>query len=56
MEINSIQMADSAGHVVAYTIGPIIKHIIDCVQPYKTNKIVAFGAQKTSSDWNGKTF
>ena len=31
MEINFIQMAASAGHAVAYTIGPSFKHIIDCV-------------------------
>ena len=34
MENNFIQMAASAIHAVAYTIGPIFKHIIDCVQPY----------------------
>ena len=27
-----IQMATSAGHAVAYTIGPIFTHIIECVQ------------------------
>ena len=32
MENNFIQMAASAGHAVAYTIGPIFKNIIDCVQ------------------------
>ena len=32
-----IQMAVLAGHVVAYTIGSILKHIIDCVQLYFTN-------------------
>ena len=36
-ENNSNQMATSAGHAVAYTIGPIFKHIIDCVQLYFTN-------------------
>ena len=36
MENNFIQIANSAGHVVAYTIGPIFKHIIDCVQVYFT--------------------
>ena len=30
MENNFIQMA---GHAIAYTIGSIFKHIIDCVQP-----------------------
>ena len=37
MENNFIQMAVSAGHAVAYTIGPIFKHIIACVQLYSTN-------------------
>ena len=37
MENNFIQMAASAGHAVAYTIGPIFKHFIDCVQLYFTN-------------------
>ena len=37
MENNFIQMADSAGHAVAYTIGTIFKHIIDFVQLYFTN-------------------
>ena len=37
MDNNFIQMAASAGHGVAYTIGPICKHIIDCVQLYFTN-------------------
>ena len=32
MENNFIQMAASAGLSIAYTIGPIFKHIIDCVQ------------------------
>ena len=37
MENNIISMAASAGHAIAYTIGPIFKHIIDCVQLYFTN-------------------
>ena len=37
MENNFIQMAASAGHAVAYTIGPIFRHIIDYVQLYFTN-------------------
>ena len=37
MENNFIQMAASAGHAVAYTIGLIYKHIIDCVQQDFTN-------------------
>ena len=34
MENNFIHMA---GHAVAYTIGPILRHIIDCVQLYFTS-------------------
>ena len=34
MENNFIQTAASAGHAVAYMIGPIFKHIIDCVHEY----------------------
>ena len=34
---NFIQTAASAGHAVAYAIGPIFKHIIDFVQLYFTN-------------------
>ena len=37
MENYFIQMATSARHGVAYTIGPIFKHIIDCVQLYFIN-------------------
>ena len=37
MENNFIRMAASAGHAVAYTIGPILKHIIDYMQLYFTN-------------------
>ena len=37
MENSFIQMATSAGHAVAYRIGPIFKHIIDCVQLCLTN-------------------
>ena len=37
MEFNFIQMAVSAGHVVAYKIGPVLKHIINYVQLYFTN-------------------
>ena len=32
MENNFIQMAISDGHAVAYTTGPIFKHISDCMQ------------------------
>ena len=34
MENNFIQMVASAIHAVAYAIGPIFNHIIDCVQLY----------------------
>ena len=37
MEKNFIQMAASASNEVAYTIGPIFNHIIDCVQLFFTN-------------------
>ena len=37
MENNFIQMAASAGHAVASTIGPILKHIIICEQLHFTN-------------------
>ena len=37
MENNFIQMVALAGHVVAYTIAPVFKQIIDCVQLYFTN-------------------
>ena len=37
MEDNFIHMAASAVQAVAYTIGPIIKHINDCVELYFTN-------------------
>ena len=36
MENNFIQLAAFAGHSVAKTIGPIFKHIIDCVHLYFT--------------------
>ena len=39
MENNIIQMAASDGHAAAYTVGPICKHIIDCVQLYFTNAL-----------------
>ena len=39
MENYFIQMAATAGHAVADTIGLIFKHIIDCVQLYFTNGI-----------------
>ena len=36
-ENNFIQMIASAVHTVSNTIGPIFKHIMDCVQLYFTN-------------------
>ena len=46
MENNFIQMAVSAGHAVAYTICPIFKHIIDCVQ--LASRILSFKASIVS--------
>ena len=40
MENKFIQMAASAGQAVAYAIGSIFKHIIDCVQLYFTNAYI----------------
>ena len=37
MENNFIETAALAGHAVAYMIGSIYKHIMDCVQLYVTN-------------------
>ena len=37
MENNFNEMAALADHTVAYTIGPIFKQIVDCVQLYFTN-------------------
>ena len=37
MDDNFLQMATSVGHAVAYTMGPIFKHIIDSGQLYFTN-------------------
>ena len=37
MDNNFIQLAASADHAVAYTIGLIFNHIIGCVQLYFTN-------------------
>ena len=36
MENNFIQMAASADHTVAYTIGPIFTYIIDCVHIFSS--------------------
>ena len=45
MENNFIQMADLAGHAVAYTIGPIFKHIIDSLI---ASRILSFKASIVS--------
>ena len=37
MENTFIQIVTSAGHAIAFTIDPIFKHIIHCVQLYYTN-------------------
>ena len=41
MENNFIQMAASAGHVVAYTIGSIFKHMCSCISPM-ASQILSF--------------
>ena len=53
MENNFIQMAVSAGHVVAYTIDPIFKHIIDCVQLYFNNGFTNIVLQSVNCFWLG---
>ena len=37
MEKNFVEMAVSVDNAVAYTIDPIFKHIMDCVQLYFIN-------------------
>ena len=37
MQDNFIQMAASDGYAVAYTVGAILKHIMDCVRLYLSN-------------------
>ena len=37
LENNFIHMAASAGYAIAYMIGPIFKHIVDCVQLYSNS-------------------
>ena len=51
MENNFIQMAASAGHAVAYTNGPIFRHIIDCVQLYFTNGFTNIVSQSVNCLW-----
>ena len=52
MEYNLIQIAGSACHAAAYTIGPIFKHIIDfihidCISPI-SSRILSFKASIVS--------
>ena len=51
MENNFNQIAASAGHVVAYTIAPIFKHIIDCVQLYFSNDFTNIVLQSVNCLW-----
>ena len=51
MENNFIQMAASTGHAVTYMIGPIFKHIIDCVQLYFTNGFTNIVLQSVNCLW-----
>ena len=51
MENNFIQMAATAGHAVAYTIGPILKHIIDCVQLHFTNGFTIIVLKSVNCLW-----
>ena len=48
---NFIQIAASAGHAVAYTIGPIFEHISDCVQLYFTNGLTNIVLQSVNCLW-----
>ena len=45
------QMAASAVHAVVYTIGPICKHIINCVQLYFTNGFTNIVLQRVNCLW-----
>ena len=51
MENNIIQIAASAGHAVAYTIWPIFKHIIDCVQLYFTKGYTNIALENVNCLW-----
>ena len=48
MENNFIQMATAAGHAIAYTIGAIIKHIIDAAVYHQWLRILSFKASIVS--------
>ena len=51
MENNFLKMATSAGHAAAYTIGPIFKHIIDCMQLYYTNVFTNIVLESVNCLW-----
>ena len=51
MENNFIQMAASAGRALAYTIGSICEHIIDCVQLYFANGFTIIVLYSVNSLW-----
>ena len=51
MENNFMQMAYSAGHAVAYTICPIFKHLIDCLQLYFTNGLTNIVLKSANCLW-----
>ena len=48
---NFVQMAASAGPAVAYTIGSIFKHFIDCVQLHFTNGFTNIGVYGVNCLW-----
>ena len=43
-------MEKTAGYVVAYTIDPIFKHIIDCMRLYSTNGFTNIVLKKKNSE------
>ena len=51
MENNFIQIGASAGHAVVYTIIPIFKQIIDCVQLYFTNDFTNIVLKNVNCLW-----
>ena len=59
MENNFIQIAASAVHSVAYTIGPFFKHIIDCVQLSFTNRFtkrqLSLACRRNTYLWRHRT-
>ena len=51
MENNFIEIAASADHAVAYMIGPIFKHIIECVQLYWLHEYCPLKRQLSLACW-----